>query len=144
MATKREPDEKLWQLDILTCDDGDILLNQGACWSCDEDVSIRLHRAHLPLLAEIAGWITHNEHQRGIERMRDKLALLAAMVRAHCPEGHPLRAAADELAGRLSKLSAPPTIANDGEPQAGNAADEQPGLFDGAGMGDAGKTALRA
>lgn len=127
MTTEREPDERLWQLDILACDDGDILLSQGACWSCGEDVPIRLHRSHLPLLAETAGWLTHNEYQRGIERMRDRLDLLAAMVRAHCPEGHPLRAVADELVGRPSKPSAPPMIASDNEPHA----DEQPGLFDG-------------
>lgn len=132
MSTNREqPDERLWELDITLCDDGDILLKQGDCPDCGDDICVRLHRSHLPLLAETAGWLTQNVYQRGIERMRDKLDLLAAMVRAHCQEGHPLRAAADELVGRPSKPSAPPMIANDGEPHAGSAADEQPGLFDG-------------
>lgn len=128
MMTERKPDERLWQLDITACDDGDILLDQGTCWSCGEDAAIRLHRSHLPLLAETAGWLTHNECQRGIESMRDRLSMLAAMVRAHCPEGHPLRAAADELVGRPR----PPAAIVEGEPTAAReptAPDEQPGLF---------------
>lgn len=132
MTTEREPDEKLWQLDILACDDGDILLNQGACWSCGEDAPIRLHRSHLPLLAETAGWVTHNELQRAIEGMRDRLHLLGAMVRAHLTEGHPLRAAADELVGRPATPRAAPSVTDEGESLeaiAPAASDEQPGLF---------------
>lgn len=122
-ATEREPDEKLWQLDIIACDDGDILLSQGACWSCGEDVPVRLHRAHLPLLAETAGWITHNELHQATDALRDRLHLLAAMVRAYHAEGHPLRAAADELTGKPSR----PTPPTDGDqaptvPEAGQQA----------------------
>jgi hypothetical protein len=131
MTTEREPDEKLWQLDITACDDGDILLSQGPCWSCHEDAPIRLHRSHLPLLAETAGWLTHNEFQRGIESMRARLSLLAAMVRAHCPEGHPLRAAADELVGRPTTPRAVAAFTNEADSLASApaASDEQPGLF---------------
>lgn len=131
MTTNREPDERLWELSITTCDDGDILLKQGDCPDCGDDIFVRLHRSHLPLLAEIAGWCTEADFRRAIAQSNERLRLLAAMVRAHCQEGHPLRAAADELVGRPSKPSAPPMIANDGEPHAGSAADEQPGLFDG-------------
>lgn len=128
-TTQREPDEKLWELDITVCDDGDILLSQGRCWSCHEDVPIRLHRSHLPLLAETAGWLTHHEYQRGIESMRDRLAVLAAMVRAHCPDGHPLRAAADQLVGHSTKLCAVPEGSESLDSSTPTGPDEQPGLF---------------
>lgn len=31
-----QPDEKMYELEINLCDDGDILIEQGRCWSCDE------------------------------------------------------------------------------------------------------------
>lgn len=131
-ATEIEPDETLLQLDITACPDGGMLLEQGRCWNCDETTPVRLHRAHLPLLAETAGWLTHAEYHAGIAYNRDRLNLLPAMVRAHCPDGHPLRAAADEIVGRPSKpMAAPGFNAADSEPAeaAPTAPDEQPDLF---------------
>ena len=127
MTTDREPDEHLWELDITACDDGGILLSQGPCWSCHEAVPVRLHRSHLPLLAEAAGWITHNEFQHRTESLRDRLSLLAAMVRAHCPDGHPLRAAADELVGRSAKPSVLPAV--NADQYETSVHDDQPQLF---------------
>lgn len=93
------PDERLWELDITACDDGDILLRQGRCPECHDDVSIRLHRSHLPLIAETCGWLTPIEFRHAIDRYRDRLTLLVSMVRAHSRPGDPLRAVIDELEG---------------------------------------------
>lgn len=118
MTTEQEPDERLWELDVNVCDDGDILLRQGTCPDCGDDVAVRLHRSHLPLLAEHAGMLTAAEHNRATEHYRDRLGLLAAMVSAHCPDGHPLRAAAAVLVGEAEPTASPPPAfvrADDGQ-----------------------------
>lgn len=88
----KNPDERLHELEIARCDDGDILLSQGYDLDGDE-YSVRLHRTHLDLLAEMAGYLSENEVARTCERLKDRLHLLAAVVTAHTRPGDPLRAA---------------------------------------------------
>lgn len=117
---QREPAEKLWELEIVTYNDGDILLTQGLCWNCQEDVPIRLHRAHMPLLAAHAGWMTADDYQRAVARYCDRLELLAAMVRAYCSHGHPLLAACDEIVGRKASGGAAPAAESAAMPRQGD------------------------
>lgn len=92
-----QPDEKLWELEVSRCDDGDILIEQGRCWSCDEVLQIRLHRSQIPLVAEMGGFVPAGEVIRATERLNDRLSLLASLVRAHTKPGDPLRVVTDDL-----------------------------------------------
>lgn len=86
------PDERLCELEIARCDDGDILLSQG--YDLDGDgYSVRLHRCHLDLLASLTGFVSENEVARTCGHLKDRLHLLAAMVEAHTRPGDALRAA---------------------------------------------------
>lgn len=89
-----QPDEKMWELEISQCDDGDILIEQG-----DEYARIRLHRCHVPLIAEMSGFVPAHEVDRATERLQDRLNLIASLVRAHTKPGDPLRVVVDDLVG---------------------------------------------
>ena len=91
------PDEQLWELEVARCDDGDILIEQGRCWSCGEELRIRLHRSHIPLVAEMGGFVPAGEVTRATEHLYDRLSLLASLVRAHTKPGDPLRIVTDDL-----------------------------------------------
>ena len=77
--------------------DRDLILWQGYCPEGGGECYIRLHPVHFPLLAKELGLVTAQEAARHVERMRDRLNLLAALVRAHSPNASPLRMAADAL-----------------------------------------------
>lgn len=91
------PDEKLWQLEIKQCDDGDILLDQGQCWSCGEAAEIRLHRSQIHLVAELGGFVPAGDVVRATERLEDRLKLLVSLIRAHCKPHEPLRMIVEDL-----------------------------------------------
>lgn len=88
----KNPDERLYELEIVACDDGDILLSQGYD-DCGEEIMVRLHPCHLDLLADMSGFVSANEVAHTLQHMNDRLNLLAAMVEAHTRQGDPLRAA---------------------------------------------------
>ena len=94
---KQPADEKLYELEITTCDDGDLLLEQGLCWNCDERVTVRLHPSHFPLLGDYAGLVPAGDVARATARLRDRLVLMASLVRAHTQPGDPLRLVTDDL-----------------------------------------------
>lgn len=87
----KTPDERLYELEIVACDDGDILLSQGQD-DCGDEIMVRLHRFHLGLLADMTGFVSANEVAHTLQHMNDRLNLLAAMVEAHTRLGDPLRA----------------------------------------------------
>lgn len=86
------PDERLYELEIVACDDGDYLLTQGFDGGGDE-IMVRLHRTQLDLLAGMAGFVSENEVARVCERLKDRLNILAALIHSQTDEGDPLRAA---------------------------------------------------
>lgn len=90
-------DERLWELEICKCDDGDILLEQGVCWSCSESLQIRLHRSQIPLIAELVGLVPAGDVARATERLEDRLKLLVSLIRAHCKPHEPLRMIVEDL-----------------------------------------------
>jgi len=92
-----QPDEKLYELEITRCDDGDLLLEQGLCWNCEERVTVRLHPAHFALLADYAALVPAAEVERATDRLRDRLTLMASLVRAHTQPTDPLRLVTDDL-----------------------------------------------
>ena len=92
-----QPDEKIYELEINLCDDGDILIEQGRCWSCDENVPIRLHRSQIPLIAKLGDYVPAGDVALATERLHDRFSLLASLVRAHTKLDDPLRIVADEL-----------------------------------------------
>ena len=92
-----QPDERLWELEISQCDDGDILIEQGRCGNCGEDSPIRLHRSHIPLIAELGGFVPIDDVARAIERTQDRLRFMALLVRAHTQPGDPLRIVVDGM-----------------------------------------------
>jgi len=94
---KQPADEKLYELEITTCDDGDLLLEQGLCWNCEERVTVRLHPSHFPLLGDYAGLVPASDVARATTRLRDRLVLMASLVRAHTQPGDPLRIVTDDL-----------------------------------------------
>lgn len=88
------PDQELLALQIGRNDDGDILLSQGDC-GCGDEVTICLHPSHVALIVEASGYVPVE-----IERLQDRLNLLAEMVRAHTKPGDQLRSAAEYLIGK--------------------------------------------
>lgn len=92
-----QPDEKMYELEINLCDDGDILIEQGRCWSCNENVPIRLHRSQIPLIAKLGDCVPAGDVARATERLQDRFSLLASLVRAHTKLDDPLRIVVDEL-----------------------------------------------
>ena len=92
-----QPDEKMYELEISLCDDGDILIEQGRCWSCDENVPIRLHRSQIPLIAKLGDYVPVGDVTRATERLQDRFSLLASLVRAHTKLDDPLRIVVGEL-----------------------------------------------
>ena len=110
-------DERAWELEVMRCDDGDLLLSQGDCLcGCGDEVLIRLNPAHFALVGGWMNLVPASEVARSAERVRDRLNLLAAMVMTHTQEGDPLRAAA----ACLIEDAAPPnarTPAEDGLPR---------------------------
>lgn len=77
--------------------DRDLILWQGYCPEGGGECYVRLHPVHFPLLAKELGLVTAQEAAQRVERMQDRLNLLAALVRAHSPIASPLRIAADAL-----------------------------------------------
>jgi hypothetical protein len=63
--------------------DRDLILWQGQCPDCGEDCFVRLHPVHTALLAKELGLLTAQEAAQRVARLQDRLALLAALVRAH-------------------------------------------------------------
>lgn len=100
-----QPDERMWELEISQCDDGDILIEQGQCGNCGEDAIIRLHRCHIPLIAELGGFVPENEVAQAADRLRDRLNLMASLVRAHTKPGDPLRVVVDDLMATVAKTA---------------------------------------
>lgn len=92
-----QPDEKMYELEINLCDDGDILIEQGRCWSCNENVPIRLHCSQIPLIAKLGDYVPAGDVARATERLQDRFSLLSALVRAHTKLDDPLRIVVDEL-----------------------------------------------
>lgn len=92
-----EHDEKLWELQIGICDDGDILLEQGVCGSCNEAVMVRLHRTQIPLVAEYGGFVNEEEVTKATERLQDRLNILISLIRAHCKPNEPLRIIVEDV-----------------------------------------------
>lgn len=88
----KNPDERLYELEIAACDDGDYLLSQGLDLNGDE-YTIRLHRTQLDLLAGLAGYVSENEVARICARLKDRLNILAALIHSQTDEDSPLRAA---------------------------------------------------
>lgn len=103
--SQREYDEKDWGLEIDRCDDGDILLRQGDCCGCGDDVVVRLHPCHFPLMAEYLGLMTREEFDNATAKANDRLHILAGLIAAHLPAEHPLVKSAALMAGRGSKPS---------------------------------------
>ena len=94
-----QPDERLWELELSLCENGDILIEQGRCGNCDEQVLTRLHRSQIPLIAELGGFVPANDVARATERLQDRLSFMDSLVRAHTKPGEPLRIVLDDLAG---------------------------------------------
>lgn len=92
-----QPDERMWELEISQCDDGDILIEQGRCGGCGDDAIIRLHRCHIPLIAELGGFVPANDVDQTAERLQYRLNIMASLVRAHTKPGEPLRVVVDDL-----------------------------------------------
>ncbi len=97
---QREYDEKDWGLEIDRCDDGDILLRQGDCCGCGDDVAIRLHPCHFPLMAEYLGSMTREQYEFATTKANDRLHILAGLIAAHLPAEHPLVKSAAMMTGR--------------------------------------------
>lgn len=108
---ERNPDDLLLELEITYYDDGDVELRQGEFDGYD--MTVTLHRSQMALLAREKGFIDAEEVGRRVGAIQDRLSLLVGLVRSHCGEGHPLRAAADFLAGDAPE---PPTTAPDAPP----------------------------
>lgn len=82
--------------------DRDLVLWQGECPDCNADNYVRLHPVHTQLLAQELGLLTEQEAARRVEKLQDRLTVLAALVRAHSLAGSPLRTAVDALLGNGS------------------------------------------
>lgn len=96
MAT--EYDEKDWGLEIERCDDGDILLRQGDCCGCGDDITVRLHPDfHFPLLAEYMGLLTQEQFDNATAKSAGRLQIMADLIHASLPPEHPLVIAAAVL-----------------------------------------------
>lgn len=95
-----EYDEKDWGLTVTRCDDGDILLCQGDCCGCGDDVTVRLHPGfHFPLLAEYLGLVTQEQFDAATAKSSDRLQIMAGLINASLPPEHPLAIAAAVLLG---------------------------------------------
>lgn len=90
------PDERMWELQTLLCDDGDILVAQGLC-GCGDEVLVRLHRSQIPLVAELGGFVLADDVTRATERLQDRLVLVVSLVRSHCKPDDPLRLVVDGM-----------------------------------------------
>jgi hypothetical protein len=87
-------------LKIDRCDDGDILLRQGDCCGCGDDVVVRLHPAfHFSLIAEYMGLMTRAQFESATAKSNDRLQLMAGLINASLPSEHPLVVAAGVLLG---------------------------------------------
>ena len=107
----KECTERLWQLETMLCDDGDILLAQGEC-GCGDEVLVRLHRSQIPLVAKLGGFVPADDVARATERLQDRLGLVVSLVRSHCKPDDPLRIVVDALLGDiLSKPLSSPLVA---------------------------------
>lgn len=99
----KEYTERLWQLETMLCDDGDILLAQGEC-GCGDEILVRLHRSQIPLVAELGGFVPAEDVSKATERLQDRLSLVVSLVRSHCKPDDPLRLVVDGMfAGFASK-----------------------------------------
>ena len=92
----KEYTERLWQLETMLCDDGDILLAQGEC-GCGDEILVRLHRSQIPLVAELGGFVPAGDVTKATERLQDRLSLLVALVRSHCNPDDPRRLVVDGM-----------------------------------------------
>ena len=82
-------DEKDWGIEIAHCDDNDLLLRQGEC-GCGDEVTVRLHTCHFPLIAKHLGLMTQQEFDTATDRSDDRLHLLASLINTHLAPEHPL------------------------------------------------------
>lgn len=99
--------EKDWGLEIDRCDDGDILLRQGDCCGCGDDVVVRIHPAfHFPLIAEYLGLMTQEQFDSATAKSTDRLQIMADLIHASLPPEHPLVIAAAVLLGTSPKRAA--------------------------------------
>ena len=92
----KDRDEKIWQLETLLCDDGDILLAQGEC-GCGDEVLVRLYRSQIPLVAELGGFVPAEAVTKATERLQDRINLMVSLVRSHCKPDAPLRLVVDNM-----------------------------------------------
>lgn len=128
----KQPDERLWELELSLCDNGDILIEQGRCGNCDEEILTRLHRSQIPLIAELGGFVPADDVTRATERLLDRLNLMAALVRAHSNPGDPLRVVVDDLVRGFpskplsSPLEAPSLSLNDESQSSATGCDNGP------------------
>lgn len=93
-----EYEDKDWGIEIARCDDGDILLRQGEC-GCGDDVTVRLHTCHFPLIAKHLELKTQAESDNATTRSNDRLNILVNLIVSHLPPEHPLVRAATILIG---------------------------------------------
>ena len=91
-------DEKDWGIEIAHCDDDDLLLRQGEC-GCGDDVTVRLHTCHFPLIAKHLGLMTQQEFDTATARSDDRLHILVSLINAHLAPEHPLVHATTVLLG---------------------------------------------
>lgn len=68
----------------------------------DDETFVRLNPCHFGAIAKEMGMVTEQEAAQRVEKLQDRLSLLAALVRAHSPAGSPLRTAVDALLGNGS------------------------------------------
>lgn len=92
----KDSDEKMWELETMLLEDGDILLAQGYC-GCGDETLIRLHRSQIPLVAELGGFVPADDVARATERLQDRLSLVVSLVRSHCKPDDPLRLVVDGM-----------------------------------------------
>lgn len=100
-------DEQLWELTIQRCDDGDLLIGQGVCCGCDDDLVVRLHRCHFPLVAKHLGLMAQEQCDNAAAKANGHLQLLAGLIDAHLPPEHPLVRAAAVLLDSTAQRNEP-------------------------------------
>lgn len=100
-------DERLWELTIERCDDDDLLIGQGDCCGCDDDIVVRLHTCHFPLIAKHLGLMTQAQFDNATAKTNDRLQLLAGLIDAHLSPAHPLVSAVGVLLGSTVQREGP-------------------------------------
>jgi hypothetical protein len=94
-------------------DGKDLILWQSDCPNCGDDCYVRLHPCHFSLLARELGTVPAEKVNEATERLKDRLAILHALIEAHTAGDSPLRIAAGRLLpgveGEAKQTDAPPS-----------------------------------